>query len=165
LIHRLTTNHAGERLATVAATVEIDFAALIGDVARHLLGQPTKRLSTRRQLRFGSKGAIAVEIAGSHCGTWFDHSDGIGGGTLDLIIHARGGTRADALAWLQSERLVDTDNNPDREKDNPVATRKNEPEQHQTLAPWARRLWETCRPITAGDPAGQYLRARGCALP
>jgi Toprim domain-containing protein len=36
---------------------------------------------------------------------------------------------------------------------------------HATLAPWGPRLWSTCRPITPDDPAGRYLRARGCALP
>lgn len=36
---------------------------------------------------------------------------------------------------------------------------------HTVLCDWGRRLWSTCRPITADDPAGRYLHARGCTLP
>lgn len=37
--------------------------------------------------------------------------------------------------------------------------------QHVTLSDWGRRLWAGCRVITATDPAGGYLHARGCRLP
>lgn len=33
-------------------------------------------------------------------GTWYDFRDNIGGGILDLVIRARGGSRADAFRWL-----------------------------------------------------------------
>lgn len=46
------------------------------DVARHHLGEPNPRQTTRRQVRFGSKGAVAVEIAGDKAGLWKDQSDG-----------------------------------------------------------------------------------------
>jgi hypothetical protein len=39
------------------------------------------------------------------------------------------------------------------------------PEQYETLSSWGRRIWAECEPITATDPAGRYLVARGCALP
>ena len=47
---------------------EIDFAAIIGPVARHLLGEPNKALSSKTQLRFGSRGSVSVEIAGKNKG-------------------------------------------------------------------------------------------------
>lgn len=33
-------------------------------------------------------------------GAWYDHARGEGGGVLDLVQHAHGGSRADALAWI-----------------------------------------------------------------
>lgn len=35
----------------------------IADLARELLGQPNRALSTRHQLRYGSKGSIASRLA------------------------------------------------------------------------------------------------------
>lgn len=37
--------------------------------------------------------------------------------------------------------------------------------QHVTLSDWGRQLWASCHGITAADPAGGYLHARGCRLP
>lgn len=148
---------------------DIDFAALIGDVATRRLGSPNKQLSNKRTLRFGSHGKICVAIAGAKRGTFYDHSAGVGGGVLDLVVHARGGTRTEAFAWLQNEQLIDADNErshvttadpPPAKTADAVST-----EQHATLSDWGRRLWASCKPITSDDPAGRYLRARGCALP
>ncbi len=33
-------------------------------------------------------------------GAWYDHARGEGGGVLDLVMHIRGGSRADALEWI-----------------------------------------------------------------
>lgn len=45
-----------------------DLAHRIGDIARHLLGEPNQRLSTRNQLRFGTSGSVAIEITGAKKG-------------------------------------------------------------------------------------------------
>ena len=71
-------------------------------IARALLGEPNKHLSTRHQLRFGNHGSLAVEIQGKKAGTWFDHESGEGGGVLALIVRHRSGTRRDALEWIKS---------------------------------------------------------------
>jgi putative DNA primase/helicase len=80
---------------------DIDFAGLIGPVARALLGEPNKRLSheKRGELRWGNHGSLVVELGK---GTWFDHEHGVGGGVLDLILRQVGGcsTRADAYRWV-----------------------------------------------------------------
>jgi len=64
---------------------DIDFGAHIGDAARILLGQPNAKLSKKDQLRFGTHGSVAVNIAGPNRGTWYDHESKVGGGLLDLI--------------------------------------------------------------------------------
>jgi putative DNA primase/helicase len=82
---------------------EPDFAAIIEPVARELLGEPNRSLSTQVCLRFGSRGSLAIQIGGANKGTWFDHEREIGGGTLDLIadkasLAAEPGA---ALGWLR----------------------------------------------------------------
>jgi hypothetical protein len=70
-------------VADVAARVN----ARIADLARALLGEPNRVLSTATQLRFGNKGSVAVEIDGPNAGKWFDHEHGVGGDGLELIRH------------------------------------------------------------------------------
>ena len=49
----------------------------IEPVARRLLGDPNRALSTKAELRYGQKGSLAVDLAKD---TWFDHEAGEGGG-------------------------------------------------------------------------------------
>ncbi|MGH7156012.1 MAG: hypothetical protein ACREF3_18960 [Acetobacteraceae bacterium] len=63
----------------------IDFPALIEPVARHLLGEPNRHLSSRTELRFGTNGSISVEIAGDRCGQWYDHESKCGGGIAGSV--------------------------------------------------------------------------------
>ena len=66
----------------------IDFAALMEPVALKLLGEPNAKLSNPpRDMRFGSRGSMAVDYEG---GKWFDHETQIGGGVLDLIARETG---------------------------------------------------------------------------
>ncbi|MGR3270288.1 DUF7146 domain-containing protein [Thalassococcus profundi] len=57
----------------------------IADLARELLGEPNRELSSAQTLRFGTKGSVAVEIDGANKGRWFDHEHGAGGAGLELI--------------------------------------------------------------------------------
>ncbi|PVZ49686.1 DUF7146 domain-containing protein [Thalassobacter stenotrophicus] len=69
----------------------------IGNLAVELLGTPNRGLSSGQQLRFGTKGSIAVEIAGKDAGRWYDHEYGAGGAGLELIRHHLG--LDEKLAW------------------------------------------------------------------
>src|SRR5262245_53808565 len=60
------------------------------NIARHLLGEPNKALSTKRELRFGSKGSLSVIIGGQKVGSFYDHEHGTGGDLLTLIQHVTG---------------------------------------------------------------------------
>jgi hypothetical protein len=80
-------------------------AALTADIERiseTLLGAPSKSLSTKRQLRWGAKGSLSVELQGRKRGNWFSHEAGQGGGPFDLIMHARGGRFAEAVQWART---------------------------------------------------------------
>jgi putative DNA primase/helicase len=68
-------------------------------LAHELLGEPNQLLSTRHQFRFGSRGSIAVEIAGSKRGNWFDHENSVGGDGIELICRVKDADRREALEF------------------------------------------------------------------
>jgi 5S rRNA maturation endonuclease (ribonuclease M5) len=78
-------------------------------VARHLLGEPNKARSTKRELRFGINGSLAVDLAK---GTWFDHEAKAGGGVLDLIARKAGIANGSAFDWLEKELGIRLDPEP-----------------------------------------------------
>ncbi|MGH7070698.1 MAG: phage/plasmid primase, P4 family [Acetobacteraceae bacterium] len=90
----------------MSGSAGIDFAALIGPVARHLLGEPNSALSTASTLRFGNHGSLAVEVAGNKRGQWFDHERGEGGGTLDLIMRETRCANGEVLAWMRERGFI-----------------------------------------------------------
>jgi P4 family phage/plasmid primase-like protien len=73
----------------------------IADLAVELLGAPNRVLSSAQQLRFGTKGSIAVEIAGKDTGRWYDHESGTGGAGLELIRHHLGLDEKPAWDWAR----------------------------------------------------------------
>ena len=73
----------------------------IGDLAVALLGAPNRELSSQQQLRFGTKGSVAVEIAGKDAGRWFDHEASTGGAGLELIRHHFGLDEKPAWDWAR----------------------------------------------------------------
>jgi predicted P-loop ATPase len=91
--------------------------ARIGDLARELLGEPNRELSTPKQLRFGTHGSIAVELEGEDAGRWFDHEHGIGGAGIELLRHRRGLSNGAALDW--SRQWLGMPTSPRRQKADP----------------------------------------------
>src|SRR6516165_6058114 len=55
---------------------QIDFPNLMESVALHLLGEPNRKLSTSRKLRWGNHGSMSVDLVK---GTFYDHEVGKGG--------------------------------------------------------------------------------------
>jgi P4 family phage/plasmid primase-like protien len=74
----------------------------IADLARELLGEPNRELSSAQQLRFGTKGSVAVEIDGANKGRWYDHEHGAGGAALELIGYRLGLDDKAAWDWARS---------------------------------------------------------------
>jgi RecA/RadA recombinase len=72
-------------------------ATLIEPVARILLGEPNRGLSSKGELRYGTRGSMSVDL---RKGTWFDHETNEGGGTLDLIERQTGLHEAERFEWL-----------------------------------------------------------------
>ena len=147
----------------------IDFAALMPDVARALLGEPNARLSTARELRYGRHGSLAVHVGGEYAGTWRDHEADAGGGVLDLVAREAGARDSrEAMAWLRDAGLLDGE--PARQARHGAQPPRKPPESRSEAFPApdhadarrkvARRVWESTEPLP-GTIAERYLTARG----
>ena len=90
--------------------VPIDFTNLMEPVAARLLGEPNSKLSKPpHDMRFGNHGSMAVNF---EKGTFFDHENNVGGGTLDLIALKTGRSHTESLAWLRRENLIHSASRP-----------------------------------------------------
>ena len=148
----------------------IDFAALMPDVARVLLGEPNERLGNARELRYGTHGSLAVHVGGPHAGTWRDHEADAGGGVLALVARETDArdSRA-AMAWLRDAGFIGESGAGEKRRANgndfraPSRSRRTGPapssKPRDTTAA-ARRVWKATRPL-AGTLAETYLHARG----
>ena len=146
----------------------IDWPALLPDVARALLGEPTSR--STREWRYGNKGSLAVHVDGERGGTWRDFEEDEGGGVLALVEHVRRCTRREALDWLRGAGFLP----PDGER-GPVrpatAFSRSSPGRYpgphdadaRSKAAYARQVWGRTKPI-AGTLAEAYLHERGVGL-
>ena len=76
--------------------------ARIDDLARALFGDPNKAMSSKRELRFGSKGALCVWIAGPKRGGWADFSGDAKGAPLGLIRFAQRCDFWSAVIWARA---------------------------------------------------------------
>src|ERR1700752_4938011 len=69
------------------------------EIVRSFLGEPNRRLSTRRQLRWGRRGAFALKVQGEKAGLWFDHENCVGGDIIDFLKHQLGYSIGDAINY------------------------------------------------------------------
>ena len=77
--------------------------AIMETVAGELLGEPNQKLSSTRELRYGNRGSLSVDL---EKGTYYDHEAGEGGGVLDLIRRKLGLVNGAAFDWLEAEGLA-----------------------------------------------------------
>ncbi|MCP1335158.1 AAA family ATPase [Futiania mangrovi] len=77
-----------------------DLARHMEAVARHLLGEPNARLSSKTELRYGTHGSLSVDLKK---GTYYDNEAGKGGGVLHLIGRETGHRNGAAFDWLRNE--------------------------------------------------------------
>jgi putative DNA primase/helicase len=71
------------------------------DLATYLLGDHNRKMSSRRDLRFGRHGSLSIVIAGPKIGGWFDHETGEHGGMFDLVMREQGCSFVEALHFAR----------------------------------------------------------------
>lgn len=131
----------------------------VASLARKLYGEPNRRLSTQRELRFGRRGSLAVIPAR---GVFQDHEAGTAGGVLDMIMHSgQARTRADAVRLLKSDGIVVAPEHPAERSGREM---REEAEAKRKLA-CAAGYVASARPLR-GTLAETYLRtARAIGAP
>lgn len=82
----------------------IDFTKIMVPVAKLLLGEPNKELTTKAELRFGTNGSLSVDVKKA---VWRDHEESIGGGVLELIRAYKGISGAEAMQWLEKNGFIE----------------------------------------------------------
>jgi putative DNA primase/helicase len=136
-----------------------ELRARAAEIVRSFLGDPNRRLSTRRQLRWGNRGSFALNVQGDKAGVWFDHEKGIGGDVIDFLKQQLGSSIGDAIAYAlrylgpsfgvstQIPRPVDR-----KEADDAIRIRR------------ALQIWSGVLPLR-GSLAERYLAGRGIRVP
>ena len=142
-----------------------ELATLMEPTARLLLGDPNPRLSTPRELRWGRKGSLSVNV---DRGIWRDHSTEAGGGVLALIAQETGAaTPAECLQWLRNAGLLpggtDSMTHADlaaleeRRKRERMARIRAERREHTQAAERGLAIWNAAKPAAPGHG---YLRRK-----
>lgn len=136
----------------------IDLAPLIGDVARHLLGEPNKSLTTRSEIRFGAKGSMSVDLKK---GTWYDWEADEGGGVVDLVVRECAlPSREAAFNWLRTERYLDARTPmPSKKKEQPA----QEARAAASRLDYAMDIWRFSV-SGANTPVETYLKSRAIMI-
>src|SRR5262245_44225719 len=78
-----------------------ELGQIMPDVARRFWGEPNRRLSSQKELRWGSNGARSVDL---EKGAWFDFEANEGGGVLDLLKREH---IAEPWDWLREHGYAD----------------------------------------------------------
>jgi AAA domain-containing protein len=76
----------------------MEFAQIIGPLAREFFGEPNRAYSSEHELRYGARGSFSVDL---RKGTWYDHESEEGGGALDLVTRETKLDGSDRLDWLK----------------------------------------------------------------
>jgi hypothetical protein len=95
----------------------MDFAAMIEPIARRLLGEPNRALSSKDEWRYGARGSLSIDLTN---GTWFDFETNEGGGTLDLVTRETRLDGRERTQWLRDNGFEDGPRPQSTAKPNPA---------------------------------------------
>jgi putative DNA primase/helicase len=150
---------AAHNYRTLDDVARQELCARAADIVRSFLGEPNRRLSTKRQLRWGSRGSFALNVQGHKAGLWFDHENRCGGDIIAFIKQQLGLSIGDAiryaLRYLGPSFGVSTRiSHPviRKEADDAIRIRN------------ALQIWEGVLPLR-GSLAESYLAGRGIRVP
>lgn len=141
-----------------------ELVAGVERLAEDLLGAPSLRKP--RTMRWGTKGALVLELHGRKRGSWYSHEAGQGGGVLHLIAHARSCNMAEAIGWARDWTGGTPDAGHDYKAERAARQAERDRKARETAAEdakdaakrmgYAGRLWARSSPV-AGTVAERYL--------
>lgn len=95
----------------MATAAPVDFVAVMRPVAIRLLGEPNRHLSRDKDLRWGNKGSVSVDL---EKGAFFDNEANAGGGVIDLVMREQRCDQRGAIDWLRREGFLEEQASNDR---------------------------------------------------
>ena len=124
---------------------------------------PAARKQGRRYALGSTAGEAGFSLHIRPNGDWIDRANPSDSGDILALIRevACNGDSKAAYRWALDFLGEETTS---RRRDVPVLVEPTQPK-HTTLSMSGRLTWAHAKPITAEDPAGRYLLARGCVLP
>lgn len=127
-----------------------------------MLGDPNKRLSNARELRYGEHGKLAVRISGEKSRTWYDFSEGKGGDMFSLVQDVRKMSFKDSADYLKSSvGMSSTTIRPNLQlvydNDSADATKAYLKEKVAKIK-YVNNLYEKSKPLGSGSVASHYLQ-------
>jgi putative DNA primase/helicase len=131
-------------------------------IVQSFLGEANRTLSNGRVLRWGRKGAFALNVAGDKRGLWFDHENEAGGDIIDFLKAQLGGSIGDAIAYALTYLGPSASWSSSTA---PKASQPAEPEEDDAARiNRALGIWSEVQPLR-GTLAEQYLAGRGIQVP
>ena len=137
------------------------------EIVMEFRGEHNRKLSTRKEMRWGSKGSFSLAIAGSREGLWFDHEIGRGGDIIEFIKIERGCSFVDALdhaAQYVSELRNGHHSSRPASRPAPRQTVDDDDGDDEKRIEQALAIWCEARPLR-GTLAERYLRSRCIEVP
>ena len=138
--------------------------AVAPEIVVEFRGEHNRKLSTRKEMRWGNKGSTSLVIAGPKAGCWFDHEIGRGGDIIEFIKNERGCSFVDALdhaAQYVSE--LRNGHHSSRPASRP-APRQTVDDDDERRIEQALAIWCDARPLR-GTLAERYLHSRCTVAP
>jgi hypothetical protein len=132
------------------------------EIVMEFRGEHNRKLSTRTDMRWGSKGSFSLVIAGSKAGCWFDYELGRGGDIIEFIKIERGCSFVDAFdhaaQYVSELRNGHHSSRPASRPAPPRQTVDDDGDDEKRIEQ-ALAIWCDARPLT-GTIAEKYLRSR-----
>ena len=121
-----------------------DFAKLMPDVAKALLGEPNPKLTNGDKWRYRNKGSLSVDVKE---GQWYDYEAAKGGGVIDLVMAEVKTDRPGAVDWLKREGFI-TSQSPNRRTGGRSARRSARPTRRHTKGAVRPRTAQKPKPVS-----------------
>ncbi|WP_091968226.1 DUF7146 domain-containing protein [Bradyrhizobium shewense] len=136
-----------------------ELRARAAEIVQSFLGHPNRRLSTKRQLRWGNRGSFALSLQGASAGLWFDHENGCGGDIISFLERQLGCSVGDAIVYAL--RYLGPSFGVTRQIPRPVHREETD---DAVRIRRALQIWDGVLPLR-GSLAERYLAHRGIIVP